>query len=252
MRIKWLGLMSILWSCSVNASCQIAEMMQEISTQEELLVMYENCAVYQNDDESQSKLAQMYATGTGGVQKDLNNALYYYQLSAENGNAESQAQLARLYMELDKTPATRKLLMTYLKTVEPVDFKTLAELQKKPPEPEMFKGELIHPYALLLLSSESEDKKWFYHSKVKKAPEYVEELLKNYSLDEEKKKKQIQVASAWKRRKLLESAFYVLSHKEYEEFKRDVYPENGVVDVAKRSAALAKFQQRYAEYEKGK
>ena len=218
MQMKWLGLISILWSFSVNAACQMAEMMQEISTPEQQLMLYENCAVNQNDDETQSMLAQQYATGTGGVKKDLNRALYYYQLSAENGNAESQAQLARLYMEVDRSPATRKLLTTYLKTIRAVDLQELATMQGKTIPPEVFKGELVHPYALLLLASEAEDNKWFYPSKIRKAPDYVEKLLKDYQLDEEKKKKQMQVASAWKRRKLLESAYYVLPDDEYEVF----------------------------------
>ena len=252
MKIKWLGLISILWSCSANAVCQMAEFMQEVSTPEEQQMFYESCAVHQNDDDSQSLLAKQYAAGTGGVQKNLNRALYYYQLSAENGNAESQAQLARLYMELDRSPATRKLLASYLKTIQPMDPKELAKLQGNVQGPEMFQGELVHPYALLLLASESPDNKWFYPTKVRKAPDYVEDLLKNYPLSEEKKKKQMQVASAWKRRKLLESAFYTLSDKEYEAFKKDVYPTEGSLDIDKRKDALAKFKERYEAYEKDK
>ena len=252
MQIKWLGLISILWSCSVSATCQMADFMKDTSKPEEMLAFYENCAVHQNDDDSQSLLAKQYATGTGGVQKDLNRALYYYQLSAENGNAESQAQLARFYMELDRSPATRKLLTAYLKTIQPVDLNELTKIQGESQGPEVFRGELVHPYALLLLASESPENKWFYPTNVKKAPEYVEGLLKNYPLDEEKKKKQMQAASAWKKRKLLESAFYVLSREEYEKFKKDIYPTQGSVDIVKRKDALSKFQQRYIEYEKGK
>jgi len=246
MNIKWLGLVSIMASMSVHAACPQIELVRKAAP-DKLLPVYESCAIYANDDESQSILAHMYATGSDGVQKDLNRALYYYQLSAENGNAESQTQLARLYIELDKSPATRKLMVNYLNTIYPV--RNMLFQQHGPTNSQ---GELMHPYMLLLLASEPAANKWFYSSEVLTAPASAETLLNSYPISEEKKKKQMRAASLWKKRKLLEAASVLLSEKEYNTFKEAVYPEAGPVDKARRQEALTKFRQQYETYKKGK
>ena len=248
MQIKWLGIVSIIWSSAVWAACPQVEFLRNKATPKEINTTYENCAIYFNDDESQSILAKRYAAGTDGVKKNLNRALYFYQLSAENGNAESQAQLARLYMELDRTPATRKLMVAYMETIYSADMKSVRDTHG----PSAFRGELIHPYALLLLASEPVENKWFYPSKVLKAPDYVEELLKTYPLDENKKKQQMLKAVEWKKRKLLDVASKLMSKEEYNQFKEAVVPESGRIDKERRDEALAKFRQRYEEYYKGK
>ena len=251
--VKFLGwgVLGLALTASVGAwaACPNAANYEDILSTEQVMGLYDICATYMNDDETQVLLARRYALGTHGVKKDLNQALYYYQLSAENGNAESQAQLAKLYIELDKTPETRKLLKKYLSTIK-VTPRIDSPGQRYPEEE--FQGELIHPYTLLLLANERPENKWFYPSKIRKAPSYVDELLQSYKVTDEKKQKQTRAAVAWKKRKLLERATYLLTKKEYDEFKNTLYPAEGKADPVAREQALAAFKKRYEEETKGK
>ena len=203
MKIRSFGivLVSLFVSHMAFAACDGVDKLRGFLTPQQVHQMYESCAKLSNDDDSQVILARRYALGTDGVKKDLQQALYYYQLSADNGNAESQAQLAKLYMELDRTPATRKLLSNYTKSIVAPDYISHGMNKRQFPE-QRFKGELVHPYTLLLLASERAENKWYYPSKVRQAPGYVNSLLQSYPIDDAKKQKLMAEASAWKKRKL--------------------------------------------------
>ena len=231
--------LTLLVSTSCWAFCYFSESLLGTLREESALTLYKSCAEGMNDDMAQAKLAGIYDKGTTAVPKDIQKALYYYQLSADNGNAESQARLAQMYMELDRDREGRRSMHEYMNTIIP-----MPALNGNYHDD--FKGEFIHPYVLLLLANEKAANKWYYPTKVKQAPAYASNLFKNYKIDDEKRKLLMKQATAWKRRKLLEMARQILSEAEYREFSDTLYPANGQVDAFKRSQLLKAFQEKMA------
>ena len=202
-------------------------------SEESAIMMYKSCAEGMNDDASQARLAAIYDSGTPSVLPDITKALYYYQLSADNGNAASQARLAQLYIELDKNREGRSELYSYTNSIMPVPSDNK----------DSFKGEFLHPYVLLVLANDKADNKWYYATEVKQAPAFAANLLKKYNIDDAKKKQLLSQARAWKKRKLLEMASQLLSPAAYQDFADTLYPANGQVDAFKRSQLLNQFQE---------
>jgi len=217
------------------AFCPFSDTLMKTLNETSVLNLYKSCAEGRNDDASQARLAAIYDKGTPTIRRDMKKALYYYQLSSDNGNAESQARLAQLYMELDRDREGRKILHEYLNSVIPM---SAGE------DSDDFKGELIHPYVLLMIANEKVANKWYYPTQVKQAPAYAINLFKNYKIDEAKKKQLMREATVWKKRKLLEMARQILSPEEYREFVLTLYPENGMVDNFKRNQLLKSFQEK--------
>ena len=220
-------------SFSAQAFCPFSPNLLNALSEDSVVALYRTCAEGMNDDFSQAYLANVYDRGTTTIPKDTKKALYYYQLSADNGNAESQARLTQLYMELDKDRSGRSDLYSYVNTVIPL-----------PSAEDDFKGELMHPYILLMLSNEKPENKWYYPTAVKKAPAYAVTLFNNYQIDGEKKKQLAAYASAWKKRKLLEIARQILSQNEYTNFVNTLYPANGKADEFKRNQLLKQFREK--------
>ena len=231
-------LLVLLINAPCWAFCPFSESLLATLREESALNLYKSCAESMNDDASQAKLAQIYDQGTASVKKDIKKALYYYQLSSDNGNAESQARLAQMYMELDRDKEGRRALYGYMNNVIAVP--------SREGNRDDFKGELVHPYVLLMLANEKSANKWYYPTKVKQAPTYAANLFRNYKIDDEKKKMLMKQATAWKKRKLLEMARQILPKAEYQEFVGTLYPENGQVDAFKRSQLLKAFQEKVA------
>ncbi|MBQ3695391.1 MAG: SEL1-like repeat protein [Alphaproteobacteria bacterium] len=228
-------LIALIVSFPVYGFCPFSQALLGSLRDESAITLYKNCAEGMNDDVSQARLAKLYDQGTTVIPRDLKKALYYYQLSADNGNAESQARLAQLYMELDKDRNGRAELHSYLNTIVPVSSGN---------ETDDFKGELVHPYVLLMLANDNVANKWYYPTTVKKAPTYAANLYRNYKIDKEKKQQLLGQARAWKKRKILEMARQVLSKEEYQEFSNTLYPANGQADSFKRSQLLKDFQKK--------
>ena len=204
------------------------------------LSLYNNCAVYMNDDAAQMKLAELYEKGVSSIPKDMKKAIYYYQLSAENGNAEAQARLAQIYMDNDKDRDGRKVLHDYKNAVASSVYH----------DDNVFKGELVHPYVLLMLANEKEENKWYYPSRVGTPPVYARQLFSTYKITADKKKEMMKHATAWKKRKLLEIAEQILEKGEYEQFVETLYPKVGNPDPFRRSQALKAFKTRVEAYRK--
>ena len=76
------------------ARCPMADKYHQEGKLEEELDSLTMCAISYNDDDSQVKMAEGYINGSYGFKKNEKMALYMYQLSAENGNADSQVKLA--------------------------------------------------------------------------------------------------------------------------------------------------------------
>ena len=86
---KLIFLLLLLTAFPGWANCPLADSFLQKGKKAVAINFLHNCAMNYNDDESQIKLAKAYATGDYGLSKDANQALYFYQLSAENGNAEA-------------------------------------------------------------------------------------------------------------------------------------------------------------------
>ncbi|MBR5130375.1 MAG: sel1 repeat family protein [Alphaproteobacteria bacterium] len=203
--------------------------------------LYELCALQENNDTVQSFLGRVYLEGEYGVVPNMQKALLFYHLSAENGNAKSQMALAKLLLKMDEKEETREKIKDYLEKMD---------LFMKNTSNTSFDGSLLHPYALLMLASENKDQKWYYVSEELSAPE-AGGLLRGYQLDKVKKKQMQRMASEWKQRKMLETAKEVYNDVEYQKFENSVQPRSGVADAFVRSQAIEKLKQDVKKY-KGK
>lgn len=227
----------ICFVTAAQASCPMGFSFMKTMSEEQMLVSYKACAELYNDDEAQAKLAELYDKGTATFSPDIKRALFYYQLSAENGNAVSQGRLAELYIELDKDRENRAVMYEYLNSI----------FVNQQQEESSFHGELVHPYVLLILANEKAANKWYYPTKVKEPSPTAQTLYQNYQIDEAKKKQFMQQATAWKKRKLLDVAKEVLSAQEYQTFVNKLYPTSGHADAFQRSQALKEFQEKFQQ-----
>lgn len=232
-----LFIFALFVSFGVSASfCPYSSTLLDSMPVKSMLALYKNCAESLNDDVSQVKLAELYDKGGAGVTQDLKKALYYYQLSADNGNAESQTRLAQIYMEADKTREGRQQVREYLDEIVSISFSDSEEKD--------FDGSLVHPYVLLMLANEKPENKWYYPTKVLQAPAYAKSLFNSFNLNDKQIHNFKRQASAWKKRKLLEIARQILSKEEYQTFVSTLYPTQGQGDAFKRSQLLKEFQEK--------
>ena len=246
--MRWIGgLVALLLAEQAFAFCPYADNLKNSMQEASFLALYQNCAEGLNDDGAQAKLAEIYDKGTPSTMKNLKKAIFYYQLSAENGNAYSQARLAQLYMELDQSRDGRAALHEYLDSVVPVS--SFSD-EGQESEVETFGGELVHPYVLLMLANEKPANKWYYASDVLSAPPFAKTLLNQYKIDEQRKKQLTREASRWKKRKLLEIASQLLSGAEYQEFVQTLYPLTGKADEFKRQQLLNNFKVKVEQKKK--
>ena len=240
MKYSWI-LLGVLIINKAYAFCPFSERLVSSLKEESVVALYKSCAETMNDDAAQAKLASIYDKGTPAIPKNLKKALFYYQLSADNGNASSQARLAQLYMELDKSREGRADLYNYMDSIAATDDFIQLDNQQKEQD---FRGELVHPYVLLMLANEKVANKWYYPSNDLEAPLFAQQLFKNYKIDPQKKQQMNQMATQWKKRKLLEMARQILSNDEYRTFVATLYPATGQADSFKRNQALKGFQEK--------
>jgi len=197
-----------LFSSSAMAACPLADFFFQKNNTSAAVLNLHTCAINYNDDESQMKLAQAYETGGYGLEPDQKMALYFYQLAAETGNSEAQLTLAKIFMKIDEVPERRDNLLKYRQKINPRSTQI---------ENSSFTGDFIHPYALLMLASESPNQKWYYPSLVRSPSPEAVTLLKVYKITPEKKQQAMKQASQFKTRKLLQAAKEVCTNEEYED-----------------------------------
>jgi len=231
----------LLTATYTQAACLFSDSLAATLDERSVISLYQSCAEGMNDDAAQARLAAIYEKGGSTVLQDLKKAMYYYQLSAENGNANSQARLAQLYMQFDKGKSNRAFLYNYMGSIAPVQNTTQKSGAKTEPNTQ---GGLLHPYVLLMLANEKPENKWYYPTNVIQAPPYAAKLLKEYKIDEEKKKQLTRQATQWKKRKLLEAARQILPAAEYQDFVNTLYPTSGQPDTFKRKELLKSFQEK--------
>ena len=231
----------LLWSAGQAwADCPVADKIAREKRLSDAMPIYLQCALKNNDDETQLYLARIYNKGQGDVAKSIQRALLLYHLSSENGNATAMVELATLLRSLDDNDDTRNEIVAYTKKIA---------AQVKGTVNSSFQGQLLHPYALLMLAAEKPDSKWFYLTKTKTDPRAAE-LLKNYEIEPEKKRVLMQTATAWKQRKMKDIAMQVLTTKELSEFYKTLYPKKGLPNNFARSQAVNKLKERVESLQK--
>ena len=222
----------LIFLCSSSwGRCPMADEYRRRGKKEEEVIALSTCAMHYNDDISQVKLAEMFLNGTPEVEKDEMMALYLYQLAAESGHAEAQVRLAEMLQDFDSSSERRSQLKDYM-----------GKLQLTGVDTSSFKGEIQHPYTLLLLASERVENKWYYPSSNRGAPARASTLLKNYKITPEKQQAALREASRWKTRKLLEMAKEILSSEEYPDFEEKL--QNSVT----RTQAVTELKERLMGY----
>ena len=235
---KWAVLFILLWSGSGYGICEIAAKTEFEKGLAAAVNQYEQCALSKNNDDILVLLAKTYLNGENKIKKNIQKALLFYQLSAENGNAQSQVELSKLLTKMDETDDTRQVLKSYLSKIK--------FFMKKQDET-TFDGEFLHPYALLALAAEPVNQKWYYPTDVLEAPDAMG-LLKKYKISADKKAYAMKGATAWKQRKMMEAAKEIYSPTEYEKFVQIVKPTTGRADVFARSQAVSKLQKDIQAY----
>ncbi|MGN0919485.1 MAG: hypothetical protein ACI4OR_01835 [Alphaproteobacteria bacterium] len=225
------GLLILGMAPCVSARCPLADKYAQENKPEMEQVALNVCALSYNDDASQMKMAEGYMKGKNGLKQDERQALYMYQLAAENGNAEAQVKLAELLQSFDTSSERRRELKEYLE-----------KLQKNEGNASSFAGEILHPYTLLLLASERPENKWYYPSLTRSAPARTSVLLQNYQITSEKRQAAMNDASKWKTRKLLEMAQEILTETEYADF------ETRLKKSATRAQAMTELKDRLTGY----
>ena len=214
-----------------SSRCLLADKALKNGNETGEVIALSACATRFNDDESQMKLADIFLNGLKGEDKDEMAALYMYQLAAESGNAEAQIRLSQMLQSFDTSPERRAELKTYQ-----------TKLEKTTKDSDVFSGEIMHPYTLLLLASERADNKWYYPSSNRVASTQAATLLSQYKISAEKRQAAMQEASRWKTRKLLETAKEVLTEEEYVDF------EKKVKNISTRTAAMQELKERMKNY----
>ena len=222
---------------SAFAACEAGDNVYQKSVKASI-ASYQNCAVIENDETAQLKLASIYSEGSKNVEKDVIKTLLFLHLAADNGNAEAQTKLAKLLLELDETNQGREKVLSYMKQIK---------LALGNDSSSDFKGDVLHPFVLLTLAAEPSDQKWYYPTAVKYSPEAAS-LLKSYKIDEGRKKELIRQGVRWKQRKIMETAKEVLSFEEYEKFKNTLYPSKGKADPFLRNQALSSLREKIQTY----
>lgn len=223
---------------SAAAVCPQADRLAVEQGMAQAIPIYEQCALSYNDDDSQLRLARIYEKGGYGLPQNLQKALLFFHLSAENGHAEAQAEYARLLLQLDETEAGRQEILRYLPKIQASFGRSSAET---------FKGELLHPYTLLLLAGEDMSQRWFYP--VVGQPSHLSaQVLKDYPMTPEKRAAAVREATVWKQRKLLEAAKEVYSPDAYAQFYETLFPNQGHSDDFTRARRLEKLQEDIARH----
>ena len=234
---KLIAFLCCAFSISAFANCESGDLLLSKNVLQ-AVKEYEKCALNENDDEAQLKLAEIYSAGKKNVQQNEMKALLFCHLSADNGNAMAQTKLAEMLLELDASDDSRQKIVSYMKQIK---------LALKKNAESSFDGEVLHPYTLLVLASEPSVHKWYYPTKTKYSTEALK-LLQNYQIDDKKKAILMKQASLWKQRKMMETAQEVLSKTEFKKFKETVYPSKGQPDSFARRQAVTELKEKVENY----
>ncbi len=222
------------------SACPNGEKIARLKGLQQAISVLTECALYEDDDDTQLYLGQIYETGQSGIPQNMKKALLFYHLSAENGNAKGQVQLSLLMTKLDSQENGRMIILDYFQKLNS---------QLKNRAKSSFQGQMLHPYALLALAAEDQKNKWFYNTKTK-TDNRAKTLLNAYKIETPEKETALRNASLWKQRKMLDVAREILSPQEYQKFNNTVYPTIGRPDAFARSRAVQELQNKLEGLEK--
>ncbi len=231
------GIILLSFVLTAQAQCLQADAAMKRSGIVAAEKLYEACALNENDETAQLFLAKYYQNKAIPSTQDKMKMLFYYHLAAENGNADGQVALARVLMKMDETEKDRAILITYMDQMN--------DMMKN--KGAHFIGEMLHPYALLMLAAEDETQKWYYPTTQKKNAQ-ARALLAKYEISSDKKSMVIRQAGKWKQQKMKETAQEVLPYVEYQKFMETVYPEKGRADAFERQQAVDRLKEKVEQY----
>ena len=222
---------------TAEAACPQGDNLLKTKGMESAVEAYAFCAIGENEENAQFRLAQYYQNKKNATPQEKMKMLFYYHLADENGTANARTPLAKPLLPMVSNDAERAIVAQYMNQ--------MATMMKN--RGMLFKGELLHPYALLLLAAESPDQKWYYPTTQKSSAE-ARILSEQYKIDPARKREILRQASLWKQQKMKETAKEVLTVDEYKAFMQAVYPEKGRADAFERGQAVGKLKEKVKEY----
>ena len=218
------------------ATCRLADAQWKAKLYEKALAAYEQCSYDKNDATAQYTLATFYLDGNEAVKQDIRHALFLFRLSAENGYAPAQRELAKLIDTLEGLGKVGKQgLSDWKDQMEPMGFDCS-----------------IPAFSWALLAADKKENKWFYPTEAI-YDEQAADLVKTWTAKKglEQKGLATEKAVEWKQLRLLKSAKSLLSTKEYNEFfKILTSTEKGQTARSRKKEAMDKLKKKW-EKKKG-
>ena len=228
------------------AACPEGDILLQKGMEKQAVEAYTTCAEEENDPQAQFFLGQAYQNGKNGLNTDLNNALFYYQLAAENGYAPAQVQLAKILSSLMTNNET-VILETYQQILKSLEEQELTGTQKTQIADRAVQG--LPPYAWLLLAADKKENKWFLPAGESSDEEALSLLrVMDKQISPTDKKAAVRQASKWKEKKLLQTAKEVLTEQEYQAFYQTLYPTVRKPDAKARGQALMYLKRKIQSF----
>lgn len=108
------SLLIFLLTLSHHVNAELVTL-EEKKIEDPITMKEQEVAALMGDSETQVKIASMYDNGTNGVKKDGKVALYWYEISARNGNALAQNILGYFYIKGENVTKDEKKAFEYFK-----------------------------------------------------------------------------------------------------------------------------------------
>lgn len=227
-------------SAHAYAACPLADAVARKSGTDAAMPFYQECALKNNDDESQLRLARQFRNRQP-TDVSVKQALFYYTYAADNGNATAQSEMADYLLILDKNADTRAWILEFYAARDQI---TGANRSAEQPVN-------LSPYALLTLAALPPADRWYFPSDTTSSPtagKILHEYAKTLSL--EKKQTGDEQVFRWKNQKMLDAARTVLTPDELADFMTAVFPTQGSPDLFTAKQSLAKLKTRIEELRK--
>ena len=169
---------------------------------------YQNCANEKNDAQSQFFIGLTYLNGNKNIPQNLNLALKFFRIAAENGYAPAQRELSKLMDILNDLGENGK--------------QAIAEMDK---QWERENGYVMSALSWMMLAAEKAENKWFYFSPAimdEEAIKLLPQIKAKYSQEEAQNASL--AATQWKQEQLKKQARSLLTEKAYKQFENIIYP----------------------------
>ena len=205
---KLFALFFCFYAGVVCAACPLADVYLKTDNKKEIFNEHKACARQLNNFESQFYIGTIYLNGTDYAKQNLRMAYKYFRMSAENGYAPAQRELAKL--------------IDALEDMGPDGKQALDELENRWAAENNSNREPLSALAWMMLAAERAENKWFYNAPAI-ADEQAISLLASFKKGNTKQAEQ--QAVAFKQEKLMQQAKRLLSDSAYRDFESVIYPE---------------------------